>query len=132
MTDVAKIPADPGFSSSSSHVFDFAANLTTIGRYCVVNGEANATQISSLSPTSESPAPVAGTITALGWHTATADGTTQMDIVINGSSAGIVSLSGATGAVGALSIAVAAGDRVALQLEAGTIPGNGNYKVFMA
>jgi hypothetical protein len=68
--------------------------------------------------------PKAGTVKYMSWSTATGDGTTVFKIVKNGTVAQTITLSGATGSVATGTVAVVAGDALAVEYDAGTAPGN--------
>ncbi len=65
------------------------------------------------------------------WHTAAGDATTVFKIVKNGVVAQTITLSGAVGAVSTGTVAVVAGDTLAVEYDAGTAPGNSSVMLFV-
>lgn len=110
----------------------FGATFTgaQTGSHCRVNGEADSSRQSALNEISEFIVPLAGTIVIFGFNTETADATTDYRVVLNGTPGAVIELTGTNGTV-VVSIAVAVGDRLAIEYDAGTAPGNGNFSLLI-
>lgn len=121
---------DGGFVPSG-YVLAFGADLLTAGRYAAVNGYSAVAERAALDFGSEASAPRKGTITSLAWNTELGDATTVIKILVAGAVQATVTLSGAQGVDETLSVAVTAGQKVALEFDAGTAPGEGQYQTFM-
>lgn len=113
------------------YILSYGADISTLGFHPAANGEASATQIATATVASELVAPEDGTITALGWTSTAADATTDVKIVVNGTPGSVIDLTGATGVVTGLAIAVSAGDRIAIEVDAGATPRTSTWTAFL-
>ena len=104
--------------------------VTDAGEFAAANGAGLAVSLVS-GTDSEAACPVAGSAAALAWSTAAADGTTVVKLHLNGGLAATVTLSGADGAAALTPFAVAAGDRLQLEYDAGTAPGISTWSVLV-
>lgn len=111
----------------------WGANMQTTGRYAQVNGITGGSQETGLSPGSEYPVSADGTLDCLSYSTDTGDATTVFKILKNGT---VVHTFTATGASGfeediGLSVSRAAGDKIAIEYDAGMKPAGSVYIAYI-
>lgn len=111
--------------STGGYVLDFGADVNAgdAGKYLLVDGRPGGTIISALSPSSERIVPKTSTLKRFAWNSQTADATTVFKVLINGVVKETITCDGDSGTA-ALTEAVALGDKVAVEFDAGTVSGN--------
>lgn len=124
--------ADLG-AAAVGYALSWGANMGSASNNALANGIATAASPgASFDHRTEHTVPKAGTVVALAWNTQLADATTDIKIHKNNDGSPItVDLTGASGAVSGLSLAVAAGDQLAIEFDAGTAPALGTYVVYI-
>ena len=105
---------------------NYGADMSTAGKFLQANGEGNAVERVPLDPVSEVSVPIAGTLKTLSWNTDSADATTIIKVIKNGSVVETITLTGASGFDSTLTTAISVGDKLALEYDAGTSPATSN------
>ncbi len=123
---IARIPeADDAVVSIA---LAYGANLLTLGRFARANGDAQATEVAALDEISQTVSPIFGRLKQLSWNTASADATTVVKVHVGGVVAETITLTGAVGSAD-LTLESVGQEVIAIEYDAGTAPGNGNYQV---
>jgi len=105
----------------------FGCTFVTPNNYAVAHGDGAQTEIGSLTVITQTASPIAGGTVTLSWNVSFSGGDAR--VFVNGVAAGTpVTLSTANGA-SAQAIAVAAGDRIAVEYQTGTAPGPALFEV---
>lgn len=114
-----------------SQIFSGGASMggADAGKHFEVDGGTGGNKNAALSSTYQQTAPFTGTIRALAWNSAAADGTTVFKININGAVVSTHTLSGVSGVL-TITTAVTQGDLVAVEFDAGTAPGNTTVQLY--
>jgi len=117
--------------STVSIVLSFGANLIVAATdFARVNGQADDGATLGTTPTGQTVSPKAGTSITLAWNVATSGGFVRT--YLNGATAGVAVSLGAAQGTNTQAITVAAGDRLAIQFESGTVPGNANFQLMIS
>lgn len=109
----------------------FGGQMNTAGYYYMANGTSSSVQLASSTVQTRLIVPSAGTITAVSWLSSTADATTDLKIWIDGGSSTKLDLTGATGIITGLSVAVSAGSYIEIEFDANTAPSYGTCTVYI-
>lgn len=114
------------------YVLDFGSNILAgnEGKYMLVDGRPAASMVDGLTPSSERVVPKAGNLNRIAWNSVTADETTVLKVLVEGVVKETVTLSGASGTA-ALTEAVALGDKLAIEWDAGTVLGNTSVVLYI-
>lgn len=118
---------DQGAAPHYPHPPMFFAGLFTgadTDKYLLANGNSliTAALAPGGTPASQYPCPQ-GIYTTLSWASQTADGTTVLNIFVDGVSTRTVTLSGASGSIGFEPLSVAKGSKIEVRYHSGTAPG---------
>ena len=108
----------------------FGAKFNDHGKFAVANGRSSDND-ESTKPKTRQPIPAAGTIQRVAYVTDDGDTTTRIKIHINGVVRSTFLLGGAAGVETGLSVSVAAGDYVEIELDAGSDPNESTWLVVM-
>ncbi len=92
------------------------------GKYAEAWAESNGSPQATLIHRSEIIIVVAGVMRCFGWHSAAADATTVFKVLVNAAVVETITTTGVKGTDGSASTAVAVGDVVAVEFDAGTAP----------
>jgi len=122
--------AAAGGSSQARLTIPFGAKFNDHGKFAVANGKSSDNDEWTRAKTRQ-PIPAAGTIDTVGYITQYGNATTRIKIHINGVVQATFLLGGAAGVETGLSVSVAAGDYVELELDAGTDPYESTWLVVM-
>lgn len=114
----------------SGYSIQYGAKLDAVDRFALVNGDAVIGKLPSLDQRTEATVPIAGNLKQLSWNSATSDATTVIKIHKNAVVVQTKTLTGAKGSI-ALAGAVAAGDELAIEYDAGTAPDQSNWIIMI-
>ena len=117
------------WSGVLGYVLGWGADLA-VGNFARTNGLSNSAQGPTLNHNTEAVVPQAGTMVRLSWNTFSADATTVMKVHLNAVVVETVTLTGLAGTV-ALSTAIALGDEIGIEYDAGTAPNGGTYFIYV-
>jgi len=120
----------PGLGYPMSYGGEFPTAASQ-GRFFVGHGTSSSPNESSLNENSELVFPKFGTIKRISWRTESASATTVLVIWKNGIVSATITLTGLNGVITGLSVAIVAGDRVGLEYDSGTAPGNISVDLFV-
>ncbi len=122
------------FATPVTQVTDYAlawgADFNQIGRFAQGHGTSSDTDNVSLDASTELTVPKPGTMGNLSWNSVDADATTIIKIYVNAVVVETVTLTGAVGTK-ALTAAVATGDQVGIEWDAGTGPGGSVWEIYI-
>jgi hypothetical protein len=116
-------------SGGLEYVLTWGAKMNGVGEYALVSGLATTPRIATLDRRTEHIVPKAGTMNAFTWNSRLADATTVWKIWQNGLVVETITATGANGVDSSLTTVVAAGDRLAIEYDAGTVPDESTFNL---
>ncbi len=116
-------------SAGGSATLAWGGKLTAAGKFARVNGTPTTASVNSLDVDSEHISLGTGMLVALSWNSTGADATTVIKIHINGVVQETITLTGLSGTDLTLSTSVVSGDKIAIEYDSGTAPGDSAWNV---
>lgn len=124
-------PGMPPAFRPHGYPLSYGGNLNGLGDFADVNGLWNTALGAALDAGNQAVLAQAGTLRSISWASVAADATTMIKIHVNAVVVQTIALTGASGTITGLSTVVgAAGDLVAVEYDAGTMPGNTNLQLY--
>ncbi len=118
-----------GGSQGGSETLSWGARLVAVGKFARVNGTPTAASVNSLDVDSEHISIVSGMLAALSWNSTSADAATVVKIYVNGIVEETITLSGLSGTDLTLNTMIVSGDKIAVEYDSGSAPGESTWNV---